>query len=109
MNSLSIGDIVLVKDEKKSRLNWRKGKIQDFIYGNDKLVRGVKLLVFQKTINKTTSINRPLQYIVPLEVSNEKSDTVINDTKQSNLIVSPRSKRTAAKDARMKMLLNDMM
>ena len=52
-NKLCIGDIVLIKDNNAPRLNWRKGKIQKFLYSNDKLVRGVEI-TYQKKLGKTT-------------------------------------------------------
>ena len=64
---LIIGDAVLVKDENKSRLLWRKGKVTKFLDSRDNKIRSVKLLVYQEKTRKTCKINRPIQHLVPLE------------------------------------------
>ena len=65
---LRIGEIVIIKDD-KSRLLWRKGKINRFLESRDGKVRGAELVVFQPKTKKTCMINRPIQHLVPLEVS----------------------------------------
>ena len=68
LQNVSIGDIVLVKDVNLTRLCWKKGRITKLIKGNDGLVRGVSLDTVVSITNKTQSINRPLQHIIPLEL-----------------------------------------
>lgn len=54
-------------------MKWPKGKIIELIKGNDGRVRGVKLNVYQKNLNKNIVINRPLQLIVPFEIADYES------------------------------------
>ena len=70
VNSLRLNDIVLVKEDNKARLSWRKGRVIKLLIGNDKRIRGAELRVYQKGIEKTTNIRRPLQHLVPLEIHN---------------------------------------
>ena len=67
-NNIQIGDVVLVKENKKNRLSWKKGKIINLLKGKDDIVRGVQLVMYQPNLNKTVNINRPIQLIVPLEI-----------------------------------------
>ena len=66
---LRIGDIVLLKEDNKPRLSWRKGKIEAFFVGKDNVTRGVKISVYQNKLQKTVTLKHPLQLIVPLEVT----------------------------------------
>ena len=52
-NNIKIGDVVLIKEEKNSRLKWQKGKITNLIKSKDGLVRGVELAIYQKQRNKS--------------------------------------------------------
>ena len=65
---MRIGGIVITKDD-KPRLLWRKGKINRFLENRGGEVRGAELVVFQPKTKKTCIINRPIQHLVPLEVS----------------------------------------
>ena len=63
---LSIGELVIVKNEQTKRSFWKIGKIIELVPNKDGKVRSVKLKV--ATDNGTTILVRPLQYIVPLEI-----------------------------------------
>ena len=77
---LKVNDIVLVKSDNAPRLSWRKGKIEELIYGDDKLVCGADIRVYQDNLGKTIVIRRPLQLLVPLEVTNIiRNDNEINE------------------------------
>ena len=72
------------------------------IKGNDGLVRGVSLDTVVSTTNKTQTINRPLQYIIPLELkdiqqSNKNIEIIDNDDTESTIRSDePRPRRVAA-------------
>ena len=76
-----IGKIVIIKDD-KPRLLWRKGKINRFLESRDGKVRGAELVVFQPKTKKTCMINRPIQHLVPLEVSDNFEEE--NDFQMKN-------------------------
>ena len=67
-----IGDIVLIKEENVPRMNWKKRTIDKLIFGNDGLVRGVELLVYQSKKEKVTTIKRPVQLVIPFELCDPK-------------------------------------
>ena len=47
-NNIKARDVVLIKEEKISRLKWQKGKITTLIKSEDGLVRGGELAIYQK-------------------------------------------------------------
>ena len=77
---LKVNDIVLVKSDNAPRLSWRKGKVEELIYGDDQLVCGADIRVYQDNLGKTIVIRRPLHLLVPLEVTNIiRNDDEINE------------------------------
>ena len=98
--TLAIGDVVLIIEENKSRMVWRKGLVTKLIKGKDNLIRGAELKVYQP-LNKCTHINRPLQLLVLFEVTqeqtpNEKEITNRTDNSIEKLV---RPCRVAAQNA----------
>ena len=65
--------VVLIKEENKSSMLWTKELVTKLIKGNDDLIRGAKLKVYQSSPNTCTNINRPLQLLVPFEVTQERT------------------------------------
>ena len=55
-NNIKARDVVLIKEEKISRLKWQKGKITTLIKSEDGLVRGAELAIYQKQRNKLNNI-----------------------------------------------------
>ena len=70
-NFISVGDAVIIHEENLPRSRWKMGKVLSLIAGKDGFVRGAKLKVIS---NKGISnvIERPLQKLFPLEVSEPK-------------------------------------
>ena len=64
------------------RMEWKKGEVEELIYGHDSKVRGALLKVGQK--GKVSYIKQPLQRIVPLEVQKECIMNCKNDVKEVN-------------------------
>ena len=98
----------MIKEEKIIRLKWQKGKITRLIKGKDGLVRGVELAIYQKQWNKVNNIKRPVQLIVPMEITNTDDD--ISNNKDVNKPAKDeirRSQREAAKNANMLRKLNE--
>ncbi|XP_064645114.1 uncharacterized protein LOC135498660 [Lineus longissimus] len=82
-NIIKVGDIVLVHDDLKKRIQWKLAHVERLTYGNDGLVRSAQI----KTQNGTT--NRPIVKLYPLEVSDDSEspkssdDPLENDTKDN--------------------------
>ena len=71
--TLVIGNVVLIKEENKSRMVWRKGLVTKLIKSKENLIRGAELKIYQPSVSRCTHINRPLQLLVPLEVTQERT------------------------------------
>ena len=80
---LRIGDVVLLTEDNKPRLSWRKGKLEAFIVSKDNVNTGVKILVYQIKLQKTV--------IVPLEVTNNLRENFLQEIKEPT-----RTRREAA-------------
>ena len=64
---VSVGDIVVLKDEQTKRVFWKLGEIVELIVGRDKNIRAAKVKI--PTSKGTTVLTRALQHLIPLEVS----------------------------------------
>ena len=71
--NLSVGDIVILKDEDLVRGHWRLGRVVEAIVDKDDLVRRVKILVADrelskegKRVNKPSTIERPIHKLTLL-------------------------------------------
>ena len=65
-----INYVVLIKEDITPRMKWRKAKIVNKIRGQDNLIRGVEIKMFQPKLNCTVIINRPLQLFFSFEINN---------------------------------------
>ena len=79
---MRIREVVLLKEENKPRLSWRKGKIEAFIVRKDNVTRGVKVLVYQDKLQKTVTLKRLVQLIVLLEVTNNLRENSLQEIKE---------------------------
>ena len=70
---ISVGDIVIVADDKLPRGLWRLGKIEELITGADGMVRGARVRVYVDA-DKTSVIQRSVLKLYPLEFRPEVSD-----------------------------------
>ena len=98
----------MIKEEKISRLKWQKGKITSLIKSNDVLVCGVEFAIYQKKRNKENNIKRPVQLIVPMEITNTDDD--ITNNKGANEPATDekgRSQQEAARNVNMLRKLNE--
>ena len=84
---LTVGDLVLMK-EATPRMMWRKALVTGLIRGTDGIVRGVDLRIRSKNNDAITTLRRPIQHLVPLEL---KRDIAAKDAP-----VELRPKRVAA-------------
>ena len=99
--TLVIGNVVLIKEENKSSKLWRKGLVTKLIKGNDNLIRGAKLKVYQSSPNTCTNINGPLQLLVPFEVTQERTpdEKEITNRTVNSIEKLLRPRRAAAQNA----------
>jgi len=64
------GDIVILKDELTHRNWWKLARVTELIIGRDGNARAAKVLVLNQE-KKTSTLRRPLQHLIPIEVSSE--------------------------------------
>ena len=103
-------------------MKWRKGKISKLINSKDGLVRGVELVVNKGMSNKTITIRRPVQHLIPLEMSRDCNNEVSIELNESQVETAEeldhgndmdrdfekrRSQRTAAINADLMRRLNE--
>ena len=70
---IEVGDIVVLGNDGTKRSFWKLGKIVKLFTGADGHTRGAKVEVSTGKEGKTF-LNRPLQYLVPLEVNSKTLD-----------------------------------
>ena len=95
--SLQVNDVVLVKDDNLvPRSSWRLARVDSLVVGRDGNIRGGVLSAVSKT-GKRTKLTRPLQKLIPLEVTSGTDDIytgdIINDdtgvSNPHNCVVAP--------------------
>ena len=107
---IKVDDLVIIKEDKMSpRSNWRTGRIEELVCGNDGRVRGAKLVTTSKT-GKRVNISRPVQKLIPLEVLREDAEvkenyTLSKTTKDTDDL--RRSTRNAALDGEVRRKYNE--
>jgi len=111
----TVGDVVIIRDDLPlPRHRWRLGKITELVTGRDNKVRGVKLQT--TTESKTTEAFRPLQKIIPFEITNSpepepvppKSTTKPSSEPSTKRCTSEsRPKRQAAREGQLRRRLSD--
>ena len=63
---------------------WRKGLVTKLIKDKDNLVRGAEFKVYQPSLSKCTHINRPLQLLVPFEMTQKRTPDEKEITKRTD-------------------------
>ena len=94
VQEISVGDIVLLKNDSTNRIHWKIARVEELIPGADGKVRAAIVKVGNSD-KRPTCLRRVIQHLIPIEV---KSSTNNEDTRPiadvSNQTVRPR--RTAA-------------
>ena len=76
---LKVNDVLLVKDDILTpRSSWRLACVDSLVVGRDGNVRGGVLSAISKN-GKRTKLTRPLQKLIPLEVTSETDNTCSNE------------------------------
>ena len=80
------GDVVLIKGNNSTPwLSRKKGVIEKLIIGKDKNVRGASVRTTYKKSTKAIVLNRPLQLLIPLELSSSENVKTIKTDKNKQL------------------------
>ena len=70
--TLKQGDVVLLRNEGTARCLWKLARISELLQGRDGVVRAAKVQVLG-TDQRLIMLRRPIQYLVPLEVTEQSS------------------------------------
>jgi UDP-3-O-[3-hydroxymyristoyl] glucosamine N-acyltransferase len=76
-NVVKAGDIVILKNEKTSRIYWKLAKVENLLRSKDEVIRSAEVRVLSNDNKKTVVLRRPIQHLIPLEVqdTSEIQDT----------------------------------
>ncbi|GFY40570.1 integrase catalytic domain-containing protein [Trichonephila inaurata madagascariensis] len=77
-SNIQVGDIVLIGDDVKKRLQWPSARVIELIPGKDGLVRTVR-------VQQHSILVRPIQRIFPLEASGSDFQKLLNPPADSSL------------------------
>ncbi|XP_065654791.1 uncharacterized protein LOC136081405 [Hydra vulgaris] len=75
---INIGDIVLIEEDKKSRLLWKTAKVEKILASSDGCSRAATVKYLQGD-GSFRHVNRPINKLVPVEYANQKEG--INELK----------------------------
>ena len=76
---ISVGDIVIVKDDHQPRGLWKLGIVQELMEGRDGQTRAAVVKVASRD-QQHTILKRPVQLLYPLETRCESTETTIPET-----------------------------
>ena len=78
-SDIDIDDVVLIKED-KPRMQWKKGHVLNLIKGTDDVTRGAEVLtkLGQSNSFRKTVLKRPVQKVIPLEVSRPRRQAALN-------------------------------
>ena len=82
-SKLSVNDVVLIQEQHRPKVKWRKGKISKLIDSKDGSVQGVELVIYKGMSNKIITIRWPVQHLIPLEMRKDCKNEVSIELKES--------------------------
>ncbi|XP_068742366.1 uncharacterized protein [Montipora capricornis] len=66
--TIQVGDVVHIYADKTPRQQWRMGKVEKLLQGQDKVVRAAEVVRVDNSLRKTR-LKRPIQKLYPLEIN----------------------------------------
>ena len=98
---IAIGDVVVLKNDSTSRMFWKLARVKELIESKDGVIRAAKICVVNSVKGRVTELRRPIQHLVPLELS-LSTDTEVavpragEDEREEKNETRQRPRRTAA-------------
>ena len=81
--NISIGDIVILRNDKTSRSFWKLAKVEQLLHGEDNLVRAAVVKVLGGKSDKAQLLRRSISHLIPIEVKQPLSE-VKNKSEENN-------------------------
>jgi hypothetical protein len=75
-----VGEVVIVSEEGKKRGQWRTGIVEKLVVGHYRVMHGAKIRTIKD--GKPSRLHRPLQRLVPLEISLDQETKVKDETEE---------------------------
>ena len=72
--NISIGDIVILRNDKTSRCFWKLAKVEQLLHGEDNLVRAAVVKVLRGKSDKAQLLRRSISHLIPIEVKQPLSE-----------------------------------
>ena len=72
--NISIGDIVILRNDKTSRCFWKLAKVEQLLNGEDNLVRAAVVKVLRGKSDKAQLLRRSISHLIPVEVKQPLSE-----------------------------------
>ena len=82
-NVITVGDIVLLKDDKSARSLWKLAKIEELIPSRDNEIRAAKVRVVNSDEGRSVLSRRPLQHLIPLEIHPTPKEDQVSEKKKN--------------------------
>ena len=86
---ISIGDLVLLKNDSTSKAFWKLGKVKELIPGKDGNVRAAVVKVANNS-GCLSHLRRVVRHLVPIEVKVQSESTTTNEAQPTNQVTRPR-------------------
>ena len=78
--SISVGDIVIIKNDKTNRNFWKLAMVENLLRGEDNMVRAAVVKVVGGKGDQLQRLRRPIQHLIPIEVrAEERQDSNVRD------------------------------
>ncbi|XP_068697019.1 uncharacterized protein [Montipora foliosa] len=86
---ISIGDLVLLKNDSTSRAFWKLAKVEELIPGRAGNVRAAVVKVANNS-GRPSHLRRVVQHLLPIEIKVHSEATATNETQPMNQVTRPR-------------------
>ena len=95
---ISVGDMIILMNDKTNRNFWQLGKVEELLTGNDGIVRAAKISV-GKSDGRPGLLWRSIQHLIPLEVKQDSKPTQSNSEVEEP-VSSPKQKEHTVNSSR---------
>ncbi len=74
-DSVSVGDIVILRNDQTARCFWKLARVEELLRGADNQVRAAIVRVLEGKSDRTRLLRRSVNHLIPIEVKQEPEDT----------------------------------